>query len=209
MGTVLLRLSPPTLPGVQSLPHKLYTWILLSKTSARPWLKLYLLNAQCAFGQLFGQCVVFLFPQLWWADQPCWGSLVIRAQSLSQGNSISSMSSFCLCSQLAGQEATYLSWCGPEPLLDGLAGNSLAAAGAVGLLGLTGLFMARSRWRKCGAIDPSCFRPPQQLQFMILMVCSTQSCLNSYSVSLISAFLWLIRIRVFWLNCQKEKGGKK
>uniref|UniRef100_A0A8C3MQK7 Bromodomain and WD repeat-containing protein 1 n=1 Tax=Geospiza parvula TaxID=87175 RepID=A0A8C3MQK7_GEOPR len=48
------------------------------------------------------------------------------------------------------------------------------------LLGLTGLFMARSHCRKCGAVNPSSFRPPQQLQFMILMVCSTQSCLNSY-----------------------------
>lgn len=34
-----------------------------------------------------------------------------------QGSSISSTSSFCLCSEGPGQEATYLSWCGPEPLL--------------------------------------------------------------------------------------------
>lgn len=174
-------LSPPTLPGIQAVPHKLYTWVLLLKTSARLWLKLYLLNAQCASGQRFGS--------VWYFYSHCWDTLLTQAQPFGQRSSISSTSSFCLCSQPPGQEATYLSWCGPEPLLNGLAGNSLAAAGAVWLLGLTGLFMARSHWRKHGAVDPSCFRPPQQLQFVILMVCSTQGCLNF--VSLISALLQL------------------
>lgn len=89
----------------------------------------------------------------------------------------------------AGGHIPELVW--PLPLLNGLAGNSVAAAGAVWLLELTGLFMARSQWRKRGALDPGCFRPPQWLQFVILMVCSTQGCLNSYFVSLTSALLWL------------------
>lgn len=91
----------------------------------------------------------------------------------------------------AGGHIPELVW--PRASPGGLAGNgnSVAAAGALGLLGLTGLFMASSHCRKCGAVNPSCFRPPQQLQFMILMVCSTQSCLNSSFVSLTSALLWL------------------
>lgn len=43
-----------------------------------------------------------------------------------------------------GQEATYLCWCGPLPLLDVFAANSLAAEVAVRLLGLTGFYLARS-----------------------------------------------------------------
>lgn len=142
-------------------------------------------------GNFLAACGIFIFiPTVVMSRSALLGHFA-HPSSAVQGNSISSTSLFCLCSQPPGQEATYLSWCGPEPLLNGLAGNSLAAAGAVWLLGLTGLFMARSHWRKCGTVNPTCFRPPQQLQLLSLMVCSTQGCLNSYFVSLTSALLWL------------------
>lgn len=182
VGTILVMLSPPTLPAAQPVPHELYTWILLLKTSARLWLKLYFLNALCAFGQLSGSVWYFIFiPTVVWAEQPCWDTLLIPAQLFKGAASAAPARSACVLRHLGRRPHSWAGVASPAGIaweFWGCCWGWLVSSWPGHTAGSVGLSIpAASHLPNAWIYDSDGF--------------STQSCLSSSFVSLTSALLWL------------------